>query len=54
MYKKKRRMEMQQWMLEAQCKMIKDEKHALLGVQSQMMLMSSLLGQPSKLHDSKK
>ena len=47
-------MEEQQRMLEAQCKMMEDQKQALLGFQSQMALMSSLLGHPSELHDSEK
>ncbi|KAJ8446472.1 hypothetical protein Cgig2_028439 [Carnegiea gigantea] len=47
-------MEDQQRMLEAQCKMMEDQKQALLGFQSQMALMSSLLGHPSELHDSEK
>ena len=48
------RMEEQQWMLEAQCKLMEDQKQALLGMQSQMALMSSLLSHPLELHDSKK
>jgi len=47
-------MEEQQRMLEAQCKMMEDQKQALLGFQSQMALMSSLLSHPSELHDSEK
>jgi len=47
-------MEEQQQMMEAQHKMVEDKKQALLGMQSQMELMSGLLGHPSKLHDSSK
>ncbi|KAJ8437181.1 hypothetical protein Cgig2_003810 [Carnegiea gigantea] len=54
MEEQKHRMEEQQQMLEAQCKMMEDQKQALLGMQSQMALMSSLLGHPSPLHDSEK
>ena len=46
------KMEEQQWMLDAQCKLMEDQKQALLGMQSQMALMSSLLGHPSELHES--
>jgi len=38
----------------AQCKMMEDKKQALLGMQSRMSLISSLLGHPSKLHNPKK
>ncbi|KAJ8427654.1 hypothetical protein Cgig2_014534 [Carnegiea gigantea] len=54
MEEQKHGMEKQQRMLGAQCKMMEDQKQALLGVQSQMALMSSLLGDPSPLHDSEK
>ena len=47
-------MEEQQRMLGAQCKLMEDQKQALLVMQSQMALMSSLLGHPSELHDSEK
>ena len=48
------KMEEQQRMLDAQCKLMEDQKQALLGMQSQMALLSSLLGHPSELHDSEK
>ena len=48
------KMEEQQQMLDAQCKLMEDQKQALLGMQSQMTLMSSLLGHPSELHESEK
>jgi len=54
MQEKKLRMEDQQRRMEAQCKMMEDKKQAPLGMQSQMALMSSLLGHPSELHESKK
>jgi len=54
MEEQKHRMEEQQKMLEAQRKKMEDQKQALLGMQSQMALMSSLLGHPSPLHDSEK
>jgi len=50
----KQRMKVQKRMMEEQCMMMVDKKQALLGMQFQMVLMSSLLGQPSELHDSEK
>jgi len=47
-------MEEQKRMMEAQCKMMEDKKQALLGMQSQMALISSLLGHLFDLHDSEK
>jgi len=47
-----RQLEQQQRKLEEQTKMMEDKKQALLGFQSQMALISSLLGHPSELHDS--
>ncbi|KAJ8428545.1 hypothetical protein Cgig2_003793 [Carnegiea gigantea] len=52
--KQQRQLEEQRRMMKAQCKMMEDQKQALLGLQSQMALMSSLLGHPSDLHDSEK
>jgi len=50
----KRMMEEKKRRMGAECKMMEDQKPALLGMQSQMTLMSSLLGHPFDLHDSEK
>jgi len=54
MEEQQRQLEEQKLRMEAQCKLMEEQKQALLGMQSQMALMSSLLGHPSELHESEK
>ncbi|KAJ8420050.1 hypothetical protein Cgig2_022202 [Carnegiea gigantea] len=54
MEEQEHRMEKHQRMLEAKCEMMEDQKQALLGLQFQKALKSSLPGHPPELHDSEK
>ena len=47
-------LEEQKVRMEAPCKLMEEQKLALLGKQSQMALMLSLLGHLSELHESEK
>jgi len=54
MEEQQRQLEEQKLRMEAQCKLMEEQKQALLGMQSQMALMSRLLGHPSEPRESEK